>query len=160
MCKSHTNYAEGSQSDTQTGLINLWFTTEGFEWIFIGAGAMLVLWCLLQGHSCLKKRKAYRTLQATNLALSNHRLGQNLINPPPQAEMTSILTAIPQGYAMSAPFSPPSVPNPGPMLPAAEPSHRMMSLTYDKPFTSWSGMVQSHIEDWQKRIDTIHQKYN
>ena len=136
MCKSQTNYAKGSTSDTQNGLINLWFSSEGFEWIFVGAAAVMILWCLLSSHSCLKKRKAHRTLQATNLALSNHRLGQSLINPPPQPEMTSILTGIPQGYAMSQPFLPPSAPTPGTLPPTVDPTHRMMSLTYNKPFTS------------------------
>ena len=136
MCKSQTNYAKGSTSDSQNGLINIWFSSEGFEWIFVGAAAVLVLWCLLSSHSCMKKRKAHRTLQATNLALSNHRMGQSLISAPAQPEMTSIIAGMPQAYAMSQPFLPPSAPAPCPLPPAVDPTHRMMSLTYNKPFTS------------------------
>ena len=136
MCKSQTNYAKGSTSDSQNGLINIWFSSEGFEWIFVGAAAVLVLWCLLSSHSCMKKRKAHRTLQATNLALSNHRMGQSIISAPAQPEMTSIIAGMPQAYAMSQPFLPPSAPAPCPLPPAVDPNHRMMSLTYNKPFTS------------------------
>ena len=136
MCKSQTTYAKGSTSDSQTGILNIWFSSEGVPWVFVGAAAVLFLWCLLTSHSCMKKRKAHRNLQATNLALSNHRMGQSIISAPAQPEMPSIIAGMPPAYGMSQPFLPPSAPAPLANSSAVDPNYRVMSLTYNKPFTS------------------------
>ena len=153
MCKSQTTYGKGSTSDSQTGILNIWFSSEGVPWVFVGAAAVLFLWCLLTSHSCLKKRKAHRNLQATNLALSNHRMGQSIISAPAQPEIPSIIAGLPPAYGISQPFLPPSAPSPLANSSPVDPNYRVMSLTYNKPFTSWGWMAYLANRRMKERFD-------
>ena len=136
MCRSQTTYSKGSTSGSQTGILNVWFSSQGLPWLFVGAAAVLLLWCLLTGHSCLKKRKAHRNLQATNLALSNHRMGQSIISAPAEPVIPSIIAGLPPAYGISQPFLSPSAPSPLANGSPVDPNYRAITLAYNKPFTS------------------------
>ena len=141
MCRSQTTYNKGT-SGSQTGILNVWFSSQGLPWLFVGVAGMLLLWCLLAGHSCMKKRKARHALQSTNLQLSNHKLGNSIVTAPSEPLISSIIAgmppAIPLPYGVSQPFLSPSAPSPlasgSPVY--SDPSYRAVTLAYNKPFTS------------------------
>ena len=141
MCRSSTTYNKGT-SGSQTGFLNVWFSSQGLPWLFVGVGLMLFLWFLLGCHSCMKKRKARHALQNTNLQLSNHKMGNSIVTTPSEPLISSIIAAMPPSlpipYGVSQPFlsltvSPPLASG----SPAySDPSYRAVTLAYNKPFTS------------------------
>ena len=141
MCRSSTTYNKGT-SGSQTGFLNVWFSSQGLPWLFVGVGLMLFLWFLLGCHSCMKKRKARHALQNTNLQLSNHKMGNSIVTTPSEPLISSIIAAMPPSiplpYGVSQPFLSPTAPSPlASGSPAySDPSYRAVTLAYNKPFTS------------------------
>ena len=141
MCRSSTTYNKGT-SGSQTGFLNVWFSSQGLPWLFVGVGLMLFLWFLLGCHSCMKKRKARHALQNTNLQLSNHKMGNSIVTTPSEPLISSIIAAMPPSipipYGVSQPFLSPTVSPPlASGSPAySDPSYRAVTLAYNKPFTS------------------------
>ena len=141
MCRSSTTYNKGT-TGVQSGFFNVWFSSQGLHWLFVGVGLMLCLWFLLGYHSCLKKRKARHALQNTNLQLANHKMGNSIVTAPSEPLISSIIAAMPPSlpipYGVSQPFLSPTVSPPlaGGSPAYSDPSYRAVTLALNKPFTS------------------------
>ena len=141
MCRSSTTYNKGT-TGVQSGFFNVWFSSQGLPWLFVGVFLVVCLWSLLGCHSCLKKRKKRHALQNTNLQLANHKMGNSIVTSPSEPLISSIIAAMPPPlpipYGVSQPFLSPTVSPPlaGGSPAYSDPSYRAVTLALNKPFTS------------------------
>ena len=131
MCKSNT-YNKGT-TGVQQGVLNVWFSSQGLPWLFVGVLLVVCLWGMLGCHSCLKKRKRRHALQDTNLQLTNQKLGSS--TPYFAASLAAMPPPLPMPYGVTQPFITPSVPAPlvGGAPPYGDQNYRVVTLALNKP---------------------------